>query len=240
VEPPPYRSATAGVARKAAAAAAGIATSSGQATTAAGIATTAAGGHRCRAERLLDPVDGGLLEHERPSEDVVQDGRLGPEHGVGDGDGAGVLAAERGDGHGGGLAVVELEVDEALREHEHVAHVQLHGEERVVEQLVGGDEADEERALDDRQDLGPARVRVRRVLPAGDEVDARQRDAQRVQPRDLVHRHRRHGGALPVWRHRHYRGEEVGCLHHVRVLAHHPVHQHCMHIYIRRPTSTHV
>ena len=193
-EPPAYRSATARVPRIAAAGtvAARIAAATRQAT--ARIAAAAAAAcHWCRAERLLDPVDGGLLEHEGPGEDLVEDGRLGAEHGVGDGDGAGVLAAERGDGHGGGLAVVELEVDEPLREDEHVAHDQLLGEERVVEQLVGGDEAHQERALDHRQDLRPARVRVRRVLPAGDEVDARQRDAQRVQPRDLRHRHRRHG-----------------------------------------------
>jgi hypothetical protein len=56
---------------------------------------------------------------------------------------------------------------------------QLLGEERVVEQLVGGDEAHQESALDHRQDLRRARVRVRRVLPAGDEVDARQRASEK-------------------------------------------------------------
>ena len=86
-------------------------------------------------------------------------------------------------------------------------------EERVAEQLVGGDEAHQERALDHRQDLRPARVRVRRVLPAGDEVDARQRDAQRVQPRDLAIWATATGvTAEPcarVWCHRHYVEEDV-------------------------------
>jgi hypothetical protein len=158
-------------------------------------ATTAA--RRWRSELRLYPVDLVLLDHECPGEDLVADRRLGPEHGVGDGDHAGELAAERGECEGGGLAVVELEVDEPLREDEHVADHQLLGEEHVVV-LVGADEAHEERALDHHQDLGAARVRMRRVLPAGEEVDARHGYAQRVQPRQLRHRHRRHRGALRV------------------------------------------
>jgi hypothetical protein len=105
-----------------------------------------------------------------------------PEERHGDGLRAGELAVERRHDGGGLLAWVRLEVHEAAREREDVA-----GGDGLGDELVGGgDEADVERAVEHEDQLGGARVRVRRVEPAGGVVDAGEGDAQRVEPRDLL------------------------------------------------------
>jgi hypothetical protein len=92
------------------------------------------------------------------------------------------------------VSPVLLEVDEPPGEDEDVPLVDDLGEE-----LVGsGDEADLERALEHEDDLGGARVRVRRVLAARGVVDARDRDAQGVHAGELLHVGRRHHGARRV------------------------------------------
>jgi hypothetical protein len=90
---------------------------------------------------------------------------------------------ERRHDSGGLLAGVQLEVHEAARKREDVAGGDGPGDELVG----GGDEADVERAVEHEDQLGGARVRVRRVEPAGGVVDADEGDAQRVEPRDLLH-----------------------------------------------------
>jgi hypothetical protein len=127
-------------------------------------------------------------------EDVGGHGRHGAEERHGDGLRALELAVEGGDDGGGAVPPVLLEVDEAAREDEDVALGDGLGEERVG----GGDEADLERAVEDEDDLGGARVRVRRVLAARRVVDARHGDAQRVHARELLHVGRRHHGARRV------------------------------------------
>ena len=84
--------------------------------------------------------------------------------------GAGVLAVESNDGEGGlGLVGVELEVDEATGENKEVASVDGLVEEGVV---GGGDEAYEQGALGEKEDLGGTGVHMRGVDAAGLEVDA--------------------------------------------------------------------
>ncbi|KAL8152620.1 LOW QUALITY PROTEIN: hypothetical protein V2J09_010380 [Rumex salicifolius] len=72
------------------------------------------------------------IELECLGENVNGDGRFRPEDGVGNGGNSGVLAAECGDGKGIGVTGVELEVNESLREDEHVTRV-----EHLCEELVG-------------------------------------------------------------------------------------------------------
>jgi hypothetical protein len=132
----------------------------------------------------------------------------GPEEGAGDELRPGELAVEGRDGGGGHVAGVALEVHEAAREHEELARGDGLGEENVG----GGDEAHVEGAGEDEDDLGGARVRVRRVDPAGGEVGAGERDALGVEPRDHrdvgVRDHGAHGrdlargsgAAAAVWR----------------------------------------
>jgi hypothetical protein len=77
-------------------------------------------------------------------------------------------------------------VDHSLGEDEDVALLDHLGEEAVG---VGRDEAEVEGALEHGEQLGSAWVDVRRVHPERRVVDARQRDAQRVQPREALHGH---------------------------------------------------
>lgn len=133
-------------------------------------------------ELRFEILDDALVDLERLGEHIVGDARLRPEHGVGHRDDPRILAAEGGNGHCRRLPRVELEVHESHRKHEHVAPVQGLEEELVVR--VGRHESDEEGTLDDCEDLGGARVGVRRVEAAGGVVDARQGDAERVQAGD--------------------------------------------------------
>jgi hypothetical protein len=92
------------------------------------------------------------------------------------------------------VSPVLLEVDEPPGEDEDVTLTDDLGEELVG----GGDEADLERALQDEDDLGGARMRVRRVLAARGIVDARDGDTQGVHAGELLHVGRRHHGARRV------------------------------------------
>jgi len=122
---------------------------------------------------------------------MLRNGWLGSKHCVGNSDDSRVLAAQACKSHGTAHAIVELEVDEALWEDEHVSLVQDLGDERVV--WIRGNKANEERALQHRQDLCGTRVGVRWVHAAGGVVDADHRDPHRVQPRDLCDVDGRHG-----------------------------------------------
>ncbi|URE05077.1 hypothetical protein MUK42_19161 [Musa troglodytarum] len=181
-------------------------------------------------ELSLKPVDGLLVHLESLGENLVRDGWLGPEHSVGDGDGARVLAAESTDGDGVGVPRIELEVDEALREHKHITLLQHLGEETIAVVAVGCDEADEELSFYDGEDLGGAGVSVGRVEAFGRVVDANHGDAQGVESGELVHVDGSDIGAellscvaslveSPE--------EEVFGFHHLGVLADEPIHQHC-------------
>lgn len=124
-------------------------------------------------------------------------------------------------------------MDETLREDEDISGAEQLGELQVATaRLVGCNEADEEGALEDGEDLGGTRVGVRRVLPVGGKVDAGERDAERVEARQLVHRHRGYRGALCVhgvaWNAQDFREEEVVGRHLLRVLAHETIHEHCI------------
>jgi hypothetical protein len=145
-------------------------------------------------EVCLDVLDLPAADPECLGEDVGGHGRRGPEERHGDGLRALELAVEGGDDGGGAVPPVLLEVDEAAGEDEDVPR----GDGLAEEPVGGGEEADLERALEDEDDLGGARVRVRRVLAARRVVDARHGDAQRVHPRELVHVGRRHRGARRV------------------------------------------
>jgi len=145
-------------------------------------------------EVCLDVLHLPVADLEGLGEDVGGHGRRGAEERHGDLLRALELAVEAGDDGGGAVPPVLLEVDEAAREDEDVPHGDRLGEELVG----GGDEADLERALEDEDDLGGARVRVRRVLAARSVVDARDGDAQRVDARELLHVGRRHQGARRV------------------------------------------
>ncbi|URE13591.1 hypothetical protein MUK42_22411 [Musa troglodytarum] len=84
-----------------------------------------------------------------------------------------VLAAETGECNGFLGAVVELEVDKALREHKHITLVKHFGGELVVG--IGGDEADVERAFQHRLNLRPPepwRCRGRRGREFGSRLRA--------------------------------------------------------------------
>ena len=176
----------------------------------------------------LNLGDGGLLNLEGFSQNVGRNIRVRPKHCICNGDDARVLAAESGESHGGSVPDVLLEVNETHRKNKHIALVKHFGEETILG--VGGDEADEECAFEDGENLGGARVRVGRVDPPGSIVDTSQGDAERVEARDLHHIDSRHSRAH--W------GGRVGCFvkpteeeiirsHKLRVLAHHAVHFHC-------------
>uniref|UniRef100_K3YJ58 Uncharacterized protein n=1 Tax=Setaria italica TaxID=4555 RepID=K3YJ58_SETIT len=94
-----------------------------------------------------------------------------------------VGAAVRVDRDGGRVADVDLEVQQALREHEEVALVQRLGVGRVG---LGADEADGDGSLDDEDELGAFRVGVEGHDSADADVDARGADAEPVQARDLL------------------------------------------------------
>ncbi|URE06662.1 hypothetical protein MUK42_19210 [Musa troglodytarum] len=189
-----------------------------------------AGPRKLPQELSLKPVDGLLVHLESLGENLVRDGRLRPEHSVGDGDGAGVLATESTDGDGVGVPRVELEVDEALREHKHITLLQHLGEETIAVVAVGCDEADEELSFYDGEDLGGTGVGVGSVEAFGRVVDANHRDAEGVESDDLVHVDGSDIGAELLSRVAglvESRGEEVFGFHHRGVLADEPIHPHC-------------
>jgi hypothetical protein len=88
---------------------------------------------------------------------------------------AGVVAAERGQRHRRGVAVAVLEVELALREHHQVAGVQRLGVHPVER---GADEAGDDAALDDEDELGASRVGVQRRDAARDHHHPRGGDAR--------------------------------------------------------------
>lgn len=121
--------------------------------------------------------------------------RLGCKERLGDLRGPGVLAVESGYGNGGLIAHVELEVDEAAGENKEVAGV----EGLLEEDVGGGDEAHEELALDNEEDLGSAGVDVGGVeAPFGSEVDASHGEALGVESREGEGRGELHGGTKLV------------------------------------------
>ncbi|URE33573.1 porphobilinogen deaminase [Musa troglodytarum] len=127
----------------------------------------------------LNPIYDLLVHLKGLGEDVIRDGRFGAEDGIGDGDHPRVLAAETGDCDGRLGAEVELEVDEALGEHEHVTLANHFGDEPVVG--VGGDEADVERAFQHRQYLRRPGMDVRRVEAVRCEIQSSHGDAEGVE-----------------------------------------------------------
>lgn len=136
----------------------------------------------------LDGVDFPVADPEGLGQDVGGHRRRGAEERHGDGLRALELAVEGGDDGGRAVPPVLLEVHEPPGEDEDVPLGDGLGEELVG----GGDEADLEGALEDEDDLGGARVGVRRVLAARGVVDARHGDAQRVHARETRHVGRRH------------------------------------------------
>ncbi|RZS21768.1 hypothetical protein BHM03_00054446, partial [Ensete ventricosum] len=195
----------------------------------------------------LKPVDGLLVHLESLGENIVGDGWLRPEHSVGDGDDAGVLATESTDCDSVTVPGIELEVDEALGEHKHIALLQHLGEETVAVVGVGCDEADEELSFYDGEDLGGTGVSVGRVEALGPVVDANHGDAQGVESDELVHVDGSdHGAKLVVCvaGFVESREEEVFGFHVLGVFADESIHQHCsrnkktrsvnMHCYNRR------
>jgi hypothetical protein len=169
---------------------------------------------------------------EAPGEHVGGHGRRRAEEGLGDGLRAWQLAVEGGEGDGGAGVPVPLVVDEAAGEDEDIAGADG-ARVQAVAGGAGGDEADVEGALEDEDDLGGARVDVRRVHAPRRVVDARQRHAQRVEPRKRLRGRRRHRGPQRVGRvagARQRAGEEVASRHVLRPLARESVQpQCCMH-----------
>ena len=105
-------------------------------------------------ELLLEFVDNVLVHLESLGENICVDRRVGPEHGVGDGDDSRVLAAKSGESHRRSVTGVELKVDETDREHEHVTFLELLREELVFGALdVRGHEAHQELSLGHHQDF---------------------------------------------------------------------------------------
>ena len=86
-------------------------------------------------------------------------------------------------------------MDEATREDEEISGIERSLEEGVVG--GGGDKADGESALHQKQHFGGTRVDVGLVEPAvGREVDASDGQALRVEPSEVGHRRQRHDGRL--------------------------------------------
>jgi hypothetical protein len=174
------------------------------------------------SELRHDVVDLVLAREERLGEHLHGHGRLSGEHGEGGRDDAGRLAVEHGDEYGVAGAGVELEVLQAAGHDEELVLPDHLGEEAVGPR----GEADQDLALQHHDELGGARVRVRRVEPAGGQVDARDGDAQRVEARERGHGGARGVGAERVGGARGGRdgaGEEV-LVHHRRLrLAREPV-----------------
>ena len=111
---------------------------------------------------------------------------------------------------------------EAAREDEDLAAADGAG----VEPVGGGDEADVKGALEHEDDLGGARVRVRRVDAPRREVDPRHGHALGVEPREPLHvrhRHRRPRRVARVAGDREQAGEEVVGRHVLQPLAREPV-----------------
>ena len=96
-------------------------------------------------------------------------GDVGDEDMVGGGEEAGVLRREGVEGDGGLIADVELEVREAAGKHGDVTHLQRGREQHVVL----GDEPRVDGALEHRQRLRRARMRVHRHHAADGEVQTR-------------------------------------------------------------------
>ena len=181
-------------------------------------------------ELSLKPVDGLLVHLESLGQNIIGDGRLRPEHSVGDCDGAGVLATESTDGDSFGVPRVELEVDEASWEHKHITLLQHLGEETVAVVAVGCDEADQELSFYDGEDLGGTGVSVGRVEAIGPVVDANHGDAEGVESDELVHVDGSDHGAELVYRVAGFvesHEEEVFGCHVLGVFADESIHQHC-------------
>ena len=103
-------------------------------------------------------------------QNILGEGRVGGKEGSGHLGGARVLAVESGNGEGRlGLVGVELEVDKATGENKKVACIDGLVEEGVV---GGGDEAYEQGALGEEEDLSGTGVHMRGVDAPGLEVDA--------------------------------------------------------------------
>ena len=181
-------------------------------------------------ELLLEFVDNGLVHLESPGEDVCVDRRVGPEHGVGDGDDSRVLAAKSGESHRRSVTGVELKVDETDREHEHVTFLELLREELVLGALdVRGHETHQELSLHHHQDFRGAWVSVWRVLSVRRVVDTRELYPESVEPRESVDGHGGYNRAdrvVGVSGHVEARSEEIVGLGEHWILAESPVHKH--------------
>jgi hypothetical protein len=164
-------------------------------------------------------VDIRLFDAKRLLQHHVAHGRVGPEQRAPHLLHPRVLAAQPRQGHGRTHAHVELEVDESLGEHEHVACVQCR-----CEQLVGrAHEPHVQLALQHREDLGGARVSVGHVDAALGEVKAGQGDAEGVEARELSGEDGRDGvggGVVSIPGLVEALEEEVRDLHVGRILAH--------------------
>lgn len=130
-----------------------------------------------------------------------------------------------------GAIAVDLEVDQTLGEDEDVALVEDLGEELVIR--VGRHEADEEGASYHREHFRGPRVVVGRVHATMREVDAREGDAERVEPCKLIHIDGGDAGAdlvIRVARHVEVLEEavveEVVCHHLIWILANKSIHVH--------------
>lgn len=96
-----------------------------------------------------------------------------------------ILAVESGDSESRALSDVELEVDESTGKHKQIAL--LHGRRVELVVAIAGNEPDVQAALDEEQDLSGPRVHMRRVDAPLGPVNARKRNALRVDARELAH-----------------------------------------------------
>ena len=85
----------------------------------------------CSLELSLDTVNSMLVDLKSLRKDVIGDGWLGPKYSVGHSDHPRVLATQCCKGHGALCSIIELEMDQSLREHEHIPFVK-----NLCEQLV--------------------------------------------------------------------------------------------------------
>ena len=143
-------------------------------------------------EPLLDVSDGVRADAEALLQHLVVDGRHAVEQRRRHLLDTRVLAAQGRERQRRAFAHVELEVHQALGEHEQLALFDGGGEQRVVG-AVAAHEAHVQLALGHEQQLRGARVRVRGVDAALVEVDARSRDPERVQSREVGDGGRGHG-----------------------------------------------
>ena len=113
-----------------------------------------------------------------------------------------------------------LEVNQAHGKNKDITFAQCLGDQAVLR--VGSDEAYQELAFKDSQDLGGAWVGVGSIDAPWGIVDANQRDAKSVETWDLDHIHRGYlgaGGGVGVFGHMQPTEEEVISFHQVGVLA---------------------